>query len=125
MTIGDAIRVVARLAGVPAPLILLHSRWLKPLVPVVAWLERFVPLPSLLGSETLQTMGTTWWVSTSKAEEELGYTHRALEEGMAETVIWEAAKLRSRPSILQPKPLLAGAAVALAALLLLREKGSE
>jgi nucleoside-diphosphate-sugar epimerase len=107
MTVGDALGAVARLAGVPAPLLLLDSNWTTPLRPVASWLERYIPLPSLLSSDVLGLMGRTWWVSSGKAQRDLGYTHRQIEEGMAETVIWEAAQLRSQPSLVDTKTLLA------------------
>jgi dihydroflavonol-4-reductase len=111
MTVGDAMQVIARLAGVPAPLLLLDSRLIAPLRPLVTWLERFVPLPSVVSSEMLNTLGSTWWVTSAKAERELGYTHRPIEEGMAETVTWEVAQLRGQPAVLQASTLLALAAV--------------
>jgi len=107
MTVGDALGAVARLAGVPAPLLRLNSNWTTPLRPVASWLERYIPLPLLLNSEVLGLMGRTWWVNSGKAQRELGYTHRPIEEGMAETVIWEAAQLRSQPSLMRTKSLLA------------------
>jgi dihydroflavonol-4-reductase len=113
MTVGDAMQVVARLAGVPAPLLLLDSRLIVPLKPLVTWLERLVPLPSIFSSEMLNTLGSTWWVTSAKAERELGYTHRPIEEGMAETVTWEVAQLRSQPAVLPTRILFALAAVTL------------
>jgi dihydroflavonol-4-reductase len=107
MTVGDALAAVARLAGVPAPLLLLDSNWTRPLRPVAGWLERYISVPLLLSSEVLGLMGRTWWVSSGKAQRELGYTPRPIEEGMAETVIWEAAQLRSQPSLVRTKSLLA------------------
>jgi dihydroflavonol-4-reductase len=122
MTLGDAMQTVARLAGVPAPLLHLDARWFAPLTPVTHWLENFIPLPSITSTETLQLLGNTWWVSSAQAERELGYTHRAIEEGMAETVIWEATRLREQPTLVQPKGLLALAAIILALVALLRRK---
>ena len=113
MTVGDAMQVIARLAGVPAPLLLLDSRLIAPLRPLVTWLERFVPLPSVVSSEMLNTLGSTWWVTSAKAERELGYTHRPIEEGMAETVTWEVAQLRGQPAVLHASTLLTLAAVTL------------
>ena len=112
MTAGDALQVIARLSGVPAPLLLLDSKLVAPLGPVANWIEGFVPLPPMLSSEMLQSLGRTWWVTPAKAQRELGYTHRSIEEGMAETVLWEAAQLRGQPAIVQPKTLLALAAIA-------------
>jgi dihydroflavonol-4-reductase len=107
MTVGDAFRAVARLAGVPSPLLLLDSSLVTPAVPIANWLERYVSLPPLLSSEVVRSMGSTWWATSGKAERELGYTHRPLEEGMAETVIWEASQLRGRSPLVQTKTLLA------------------
>jgi hypothetical protein len=68
-------------------------------------------------------MGCTWWASSAKAEEELGYTHRAVEEGMAETVLWEKEQLGDQTPAVQTKPLLALTAVALVlGLILLRQR---
>jgi dihydroflavonol-4-reductase len=96
MTIGDAVQVVTRLAGVPTPLLFLNSNLAMPFQPLMRWLERFAPLPPLLSAEMARWLGTTWLVSSDKAEHELGYTHRSFEEGMAETVTWEATQLHGK-----------------------------
>lgn len=107
MTVGDFVQLVARLAGVPAPLLLLDSSYVMPLLPLVRQIERFMPLPPLLSSEAISSLGTTWMVTSAKAERELGYTHRPIEEGLAETILWEAAQLHRRSVIVQPRILLA------------------
>jgi dihydroflavonol-4-reductase len=107
MTFGDALQVIARLAGVPAPFLLLDSNLITPLIPLTEWLESHLTLPPLLSSEMMRSLGHTWWFTSEKAERELGYTHRAIEEGMAETVIWEAAQLQSQPTFVQPATVLA------------------
>lgn len=113
MTAGDLLQLTARMAGLPAPLLLLNSSLVAPLRPLTEWLEGFAALPPLLSSETLRSMGRTWWVNSAKAEQELGYTHRVIEEGMAETVLWEVAQLRDQPAVIQTKRVLALGAVAL------------
>jgi dihydroflavonol-4-reductase len=111
MTAGDALQLTARLAGIAAPLVQLDSRWVAPLVPLAEWVERFVALPLLFSSETLRSTGRTWWVTSAKAERGLGYTHRSVEEGMAETVLWEAERLRAKPGLMQMRIVLVLAAV--------------
>ncbi|MCP4514264.1 MAG: hypothetical protein GY824_03400 [Delftia sp.] len=115
LTIGDVVQITARLAGVPAPLLFVDSKLVTPISYVLKWLERFVTLPPLLSSELSRWLGTTWLVSSAKAERDLGYTHRSFEEGMAETVNWEAAQLQGQ-LVLRPhkqsKLLLALAPVA-------------
>jgi dihydroflavonol-4-reductase len=120
MTAGDAMQVVARLAGVPAPLLLLGSDLFTLFRPLVKRLESLVLLPSPLGSEVLSTMGCTWWVTSAKAEQELGYTHRSIEEGMAEAVTWEVAQLHGQPTVSQATKLLAMTTALILSAILLR-----
>lgn len=123
MTTGDAIQIVARLAGVPSPLLLLNANWLTPWQALASWLEQRVVLPPLLSSEVMRSLGSTWMVTSAKAERELGYTHRSFEEGMAETITWEAAQLHGRLTFApgrQTKALLALATVVLTLGVILR-----
>jgi dihydroflavonol-4-reductase len=113
MTLGDMLQVVARLAGVSAPWLLLDSALVTPLRPLGSWGERLVTLPPLLSSEMLRMTGCTWWFTSAKAERQLGYAHRSVEEGMAETVLWEAARLRGQPPLLSPRTQWALTAAAL------------
>ena len=106
MTVGDALQVIARLAGVPAPLLLLDSRLFVPFRSLVNRIERSVSLSPMISSERLHSMGCTSWVTSAKAERELGYTHRSVEEGMAETVLWEVTQLQGQPAVVQNKGLL-------------------
>ena len=123
LTAGEVLQLTARLAGLPAPLLLLDSGLVSRLRPLLDGVERFAPLPSLFSPETLRSMGCTWWVFSTKAEQELGYTHRAIEEGMAETVLWEKAQLGDQTPAVQTKPLLALTVVALVlGLILLRQR---
>lgn len=107
MTIGDAFDVTARLAGVSPPLLLLDSKWLGPVGTLVIWLERFFTPPLPLNQATLSALGQTWWGTSAKAEQELGYTHRTIEEGMADTVLWEARQIHGLPSPIPNRPLFA------------------
>jgi dihydroflavonol-4-reductase len=127
MTVGEALQLAARLAGVPPPYLLLSSRWADPLVPLAERLEGRVTLPATLSPETLRSMGTTWWVTSAKAERELGYTHRTLEEGMAETVLWEMDRMGSPPLLVQPRMMLvlAVAAGVLSLGLLWKRRGNQ
>jgi dihydroflavonol-4-reductase len=124
MTIGDVVQAVARLAGVRAPWLFFNAQWGAPLQPLADRLEQFLPLPGLLSAETLRTLGVTWMGTSARAERELGYTHRAFEEGMAETIGWELAQLF--PSHQQTTILLALTAVAFIGLaLLLRRRRNQ
>jgi dihydroflavonol-4-reductase len=106
LTLGDVLQVVGRLAGVPAPFLYAGASIVAPLKPIVALLEKFMALPPMMSTETLSFLGTTWWVSSKKAEQELGYTHRSIEEGMAETVSHEVVLLHNQPAFMQTHFLL-------------------
>jgi dihydroflavonol-4-reductase len=105
MTLGDAVQLVARLAGLPAPLILMDSKWLAPLKPLIAFLDRVMPLPSLLNPEVLNVLGITYWFTSAKAEQTLGYRYRSAEEGFAETVIWEIERKRRQPAAVDARAI--------------------
>ena len=98
MTLGDAVQVIARLAGMPAPLLLLDDKLPHKLEAVASWLEKFVTLPQLFSAEMMRMLGRTWMVTSAKAKRELGYTFRPFEEGIAETIQWELLQRRAHPA---------------------------
>jgi len=89
LTYGEMLRLVAQIAGRPAPLLL--SSWPVPaLIQLTKFINRFFPLPPTLHPETLQNMNRfTFWASGAKAQRELGWRARPLREGMEETIAWE------------------------------------
>ncbi len=102
MSLGNFVRLVARLGQVSPPPLILGSRPVVPLYLVARLVERLFPLPPFFASESLRNLtGVTLMVTSAKAERELGYTHRPLEEGLAETVAWELAH-QSAPPIAWP-----------------------
>jgi dihydroflavonol-4-reductase len=116
MTLGDAVQVIARLAGMPAPLLLLDDKLPHALEAVAGWLERFVTLPQLFSAEVLRMMGCTWMFTSAKAKRELGYTYRPFEDGIAETIQWELLQRRTHPPRWAIPLALIGAASSLAIL---------
>jgi len=113
MTLGDAVQVIARLSGMPAPLLLLDDKLPHALESVSSWLEKFVPLPQLLSAEMMRMLGCTWMVTSAKAKRELGYTYRPFEEGIAETIQWELLQRRAHPARWAAPLALVGATAAL------------
>ena len=120
MSLGDFVRLVARLGRVPPPPLILGSRPAIPLYLTARLIERVLPLPPLFASESLRSLtGVTLMVTSAKAERELGYTHRPLEEGLAETVAWELAHQSGPPITWPTRHQVAGGLILAAAGLLL------
>jgi hypothetical protein len=89
----EAFDVAARIAGKRPPL--LHPRpvVMRTLGKAVSLLESWdVRLP--VAAETLRLMaGTSWIGSSAKAERELGFTVRPLDEGLRHTIEHELRQL--------------------------------
>ena len=49
-------------------------------------LGRMIPLPADYAAETLRASLATYYGNPAKAERELGWTYRSLDEGLVETV---------------------------------------
>jgi nucleoside-diphosphate-sugar epimerase len=92
-TFRDAMALAARLAGKRAPLIHPSPFMMRAMARATSLLERFDvhgPYPS----ETLELMaGTTWIATSAKAERELGFTSRPLDEGLRHTIEHELRQL--------------------------------
>lgn len=94
LTYGQVLQLVAQAAKRPPPILL--PAWPVPLLIELAKIaNRFVPLPVAFHPETLQNLNSmTFWASGAKAQRELGWQVRPLEEGVAETVAWQLSQLR-------------------------------
>jgi nucleoside-diphosphate-sugar epimerase len=89
----DAFAMAARLSGRRPPF--LHPRpvTMRASAAIAALLERWEIQPPV-PAETLRLMaGTTWIGSSAKAERELGWSARPLEEGLRHTIEHELRKL--------------------------------
>jgi len=53
---------------------------------VVALIGRVVPLPADYAAETLRASLATYYGTSTKSEQELGWSCRDLEKGLADTV---------------------------------------
>lgn len=96
-SLAEGLRVAARLAGGPAPLVV-PSAPIRAAAAVAGVLERkVVPLPDLYSAEVLRSTLVTYLGSPAKAQRELGWSARSLEEGLAETLRTETARQPLRP----------------------------
>jgi dihydroflavonol-4-reductase len=107
----------AQASGKPAPLAYIPAASLRPLAPLAREAQKMLPLPPMLSQDGANFMGATYLASSAKAQQELGWQTRPLEEGFRETFAHIAA---SRPPILAANPkqkraaaLIIGAALGL------------
>ncbi len=86
----EALLTAEKLSGIKAPRLRPVPQLLKSLANVVEPLEKIVSLPELYTSESLRVIaGPTYLGSSAKAERELGFQARSLEEGLGETLAHE------------------------------------
>jgi nucleoside-diphosphate-sugar epimerase len=88
LSFGEFIKLWAKVSGCPAPAFGIHSAFLRIWWPLFALLERVFPMPALLSGEAVRVLGSTWIATSAKAERELGYQPRPLEEGLKLTFDW-------------------------------------
>lgn len=84
-SLAEVLQLTARIAGTKGPL-LVPSAALRATAAVTSVLGRVVPLPSDYHAETLRAALATYYGSPAKAERELGWHARPLEEGLRQTV---------------------------------------
>jgi nucleoside-diphosphate-sugar epimerase len=86
-TCREAFEVAARLASVRVPFLHPGPRTMRLMARLMRQVGRVVKLPPALTPESLRVLaGTTYLGSSAKAERELGFRARPLEEGFAQTI---------------------------------------
>jgi nucleoside-diphosphate-sugar epimerase len=85
---GQFVDLWAKVSGRPKVKVKIPSALVRPSWPLMALIEKVVPLPDLLSGEAVRTVGTTWIISCKKAQEELGWKPRPVEEGLKLTFDW-------------------------------------
>ncbi len=90
-TLADALGKVAAIAGTRGPLVL-PGRMVAAMATLMAGLGTVVPVPAGFAAETMRAGLATYYGTAAKAERDLGWRARPLDEGLAETV----AALRAR-----------------------------
>lgn len=90
----DALELAEGITGIKAPRFRIPPAPIKALASVIERLERVVPLPSMVRSESLRgTAGVTYLARADRAHRELGWHARRLEEGLRETLTYEMSAL--------------------------------
>jgi dihydroflavonol-4-reductase len=83
--LGEAVAIAAQVGGKRPPRLRVPTAALRLVAPLN---DRFVHLPGMpqdLGETIQASDGVTYWASAAKAERELGFTARPLEQGLRDT----------------------------------------
>jgi dihydroflavonol-4-reductase len=79
-TLGEAIEIAARLGGHRPPMVRMPTGLLRVMAPIGGLIGQ-ANLPELIAASA----GVTYWLSSAKAVEELGFTTREIEAGFRDT----------------------------------------
>ena len=83
--LGEGLRRVADIAGTKGPIVL-PSRMVAMTAALLGLLGKVVPVPPDLSAETMRAGLATYYGTSAKAERELGWHARPLDQGLRETV---------------------------------------
>jgi nucleoside-diphosphate-sugar epimerase len=81
-TMGELLATLARVAGKRAPFGALPPVLVKAMVPVGRYVGPLLGFPPNLRELLSSSHGVTFWARGDKAQRELGWTHRPLDEGL-------------------------------------------
>lgn len=82
-TLIEALQMAEQITGIPTPKLQASPALMNLLSRIMSLIERAVPVPETLASETLRvSAGVTYIGSNAKARQELGYNPRPLKEGL-------------------------------------------
>lgn len=89
-TLDEAFAIAEKITGVKPPRLHMGPTMLKAMAAVSSLFERVMDVPEQMASETLRvSAGVTYLGTSAKAQKELGFTARPLEEGLRETLLHE------------------------------------
>ena len=84
-TLADGLRKVAGIAGTKGPIVL-PTRAVRASAALMGVVGKVVPVPPELAAETARAGLATYYGTPAKAERELGWRARSLEQGLRQTV---------------------------------------
>lgn len=89
-TLSEALQIAERITGIKAPRIEAAPGMLNAMSALMGLVETVIPISGQYSSETLRvSAGVTYLGGSAKAERELGFAARSLEEGLRETLAYE------------------------------------
>ncbi len=81
-TMGELLRELAAVSGKRAPFAALPAFLVRAMVPVGKHVGPLLGFPPNLRELLTSSHGVTFWACSDKAQRELGWTHRSLDEGL-------------------------------------------
>jgi len=96
LSFGQFADLWPKVSGRSNVLLKMPSALVRPTWLLMALIEKIVPLPALLSGEAVRSVGTTWIINCRKAQDELGWTPRPVEEGLKLTFDWLNKKYNQR-----------------------------
>jgi len=97
-TLIEALDLAEKITGVKAPRLHPSPGLMRSMSGLMGVVEKVVPLPGTYTSESLRVVaGVTYLGSSAKAERELGFKARPLEDGLRETLLYEMQLLGMQP----------------------------
>lgn len=91
-TVGGLFRRAESLTGIRAPRWSVPRRLVRLAVPLGPLVGRALGQAPNILADALESLDGSWTFSSEKAQAELGYTFRSIEEGLPETVEWFRAR---------------------------------
>ena len=88
LSLGQLLDLASKVSGRSKVALKIPSVLVRPSWPLMALIEKLIPLPAMLSGEAVRTVGTTWIVSCKKAQDELGWKPRPAEVGLKLTFDW-------------------------------------
>jgi len=93
-TLEEALEIAEEITGIRPPWLRPPALMLRAMAAVASAVERVIPLPQTYSGETLRlAAGATYLASSEKAQQQLGFRARALDDGLRETLLQEMAAL--------------------------------
>lgn len=97
-TLAEVLALAQQITGIAAPRVHASQAVLRAMAAVMGVVEKAVPVPESYSSEAIRVgAGNTYLASSAKAEEELGYEVRPIEDGLRETLLYEMNFLGIQP----------------------------
>ena len=115
--LGEIVDFWGQLTGQPVPMFRVPASLIILFAPLFGALGNLVKLPPLLSEDAARLLDKNYMVRSDKAQVELGWRTRSMQEGMSETFRWIAGTVPAKPAVRDRERKIAGLALLLAALI--------